>query len=480
MRNRLAKLRRGEQVRSASAPEVARDGAAPDAPDVITRAETHRNVVQAVLALEEPYKSTLLLRFFDELSYDEIARRTGTTRATVNSRVTRGLEHLRRRLEGNYGGDRHALALALVPLARLAPGLVVPFLGVPPMHVVLATAAASLLAVGLSLGFREPRSGAFPAPTYATGEPARVEPERLVAPLVFPGEPERTELAPKQREPRQPQKIQEKEPWRAQLDHSLVLEPTIQSLGVNSNAGDVEVLASTSGRVEIEARVSAKLGEVRPAALTQVFSDHVDVRTEGAQLVIEDKHKNERGWSVDLVVHVPLALPLQANSGAGDVRVRSARGAVNVNSGAGDVEVELAGERLDSLNANSGAGDVALAVLSVEKKLGANSGAGAVTLLVTDASSPGAVHLNSGAGDVEVIVPPGIVGQFELETFSGELRIARGLALAIDRDITGKKRASGSIGSGGGSYRLSTGSGDVALSIGNALPARYIEVEEER
>src|SRR5262245_17236249 len=97
MRNNLAKLRRGDHNRAAREQVVRRPELEPAALDVVERAETHRNVVLAVLALEEPYRSALLMRFFEQLPYEDIARRTGVTRAAVNSRITRGLAELRNR-----------------------------------------------------------------------------------------------------------------------------------------------------------------------------------------------------------------------------------------------------------------------------------------------------------------------------------------------------------------------------------------------
>jgi RNA polymerase sigma-70 factor (ECF subfamily) len=105
--------------------------------EIVERAETHKNVVLAVLALPEPCRGTLLLRFFEQLSYAEIARRAGVTEAAVNSRVTRALGELRTRLETTYG-DRRALGLALIPLAEL-----------PTTGLVLTTAGWTLWLVRL-------------------------------------------------------------------------------------------------------------------------------------------------------------------------------------------------------------------------------------------------------------------------------------------------------------------------------------------
>jgi RNA polymerase sigma factor (sigma-70 family) len=113
-RNLARRLRRGESRRDRRERAVARpEGATP--PDLVARAETHRRVMDAVLALEEPYRGTLLLRFFDDLPSAEIARRLGVPAATVRSRLRRGLDLLRSRLDETHG-TRRTWTLALLPL----------------------------------------------------------------------------------------------------------------------------------------------------------------------------------------------------------------------------------------------------------------------------------------------------------------------------------------------------------------------------
>ncbi len=50
-------------------------------------------------ALAEPYRTTVILRDIEELSYEQIAEVTQTSLGTVKSRLVRGREALRRRLE---------------------------------------------------------------------------------------------------------------------------------------------------------------------------------------------------------------------------------------------------------------------------------------------------------------------------------------------------------------------------------------------
>jgi RNA polymerase sigma-70 factor (ECF subfamily) len=58
-------------------------------------AERATDVRLAVTALAEPYREVVILRFFGELSLDEIARQTGRPLGTVKTHLHRGLLRLR-------------------------------------------------------------------------------------------------------------------------------------------------------------------------------------------------------------------------------------------------------------------------------------------------------------------------------------------------------------------------------------------------
>ncbi|HEX2193630.1 MAG TPA: RNA polymerase sigma factor [Candidatus Limnocylindria bacterium] len=57
--------------------------------------ERERSVRLAVAGLSEPYREVVALRFFGELSLEEIARATGRPLNTVKTHLRRGLERLR-------------------------------------------------------------------------------------------------------------------------------------------------------------------------------------------------------------------------------------------------------------------------------------------------------------------------------------------------------------------------------------------------
>ncbi|HEX6812954.1 MAG TPA: sigma-70 family RNA polymerase sigma factor [Planctomycetota bacterium] len=82
----------------------------PLSPDRIAE---HRDTVArlhtAFMALPEPFRGTLLLRYFEDLTPTEIAARTGVPLPTVKSRLQRGLELLRESLEARNADWRAAL-----------------------------------------------------------------------------------------------------------------------------------------------------------------------------------------------------------------------------------------------------------------------------------------------------------------------------------------------------------------------------------
>ncbi len=87
---------------------------------IVQRLERQQRVAAAVAALDEPYRTTILLRYLDELDTNEVARRTAVPAATVRKRLERGLGLLRQRLDAEFGGERSGWALALLPPAARA------------------------------------------------------------------------------------------------------------------------------------------------------------------------------------------------------------------------------------------------------------------------------------------------------------------------------------------------------------------------
>lgn len=116
MRNLVRQHARGAGRRKEREALSARAATHESAESMVERVAVQRELAAHVLQLHEPYRSVLILRFFDEEPPREIARRLGVPVATVNSRIQRGLALLRRRLDAAHGEDGRGWMAALLPV----------------------------------------------------------------------------------------------------------------------------------------------------------------------------------------------------------------------------------------------------------------------------------------------------------------------------------------------------------------------------
>ncbi len=126
VRNNAFQLFRARRRRTAREEAVAvnedqglGDCAAPE--EWLAREELRRQIVSEVDELDEPWRTTLIRRYFDELTPQQVAERTGTSLETVRSRLKRAHALLRERLERRSGRSSLSLSLALVEAWRLTP-----------------------------------------------------------------------------------------------------------------------------------------------------------------------------------------------------------------------------------------------------------------------------------------------------------------------------------------------------------------------
>lgn len=118
VRNAARERARKEARRAVHEERAARSEAQSSSDELAERVAVQQQVVQHVLELAEPYRETVLLRYFQELSPDEIAQRMRVPVATVKTRLRRALAELRERLDRAHGGDGRAWVLALLPLTQ--------------------------------------------------------------------------------------------------------------------------------------------------------------------------------------------------------------------------------------------------------------------------------------------------------------------------------------------------------------------------
>ncbi len=141
VRNAWRMRLRGERRRRARE-AAAGAGDPPTSPDaLLDRARVQRLLADCVVSLEEPYRRTLLLRYFEGLSPQRIAEVEGIAPATVRWRLAQALARLRAAMDERSGERaRWAPALVFSPFIRGAV--------VMKTKTKLVIAAALLLAAG--------------------------------------------------------------------------------------------------------------------------------------------------------------------------------------------------------------------------------------------------------------------------------------------------------------------------------------------
>ncbi len=117
VRNHGNQLRRTERRRLQRELAAAASRAESSTDEAAERLDLLRRVLDEVHRLEEPFRATILLRFVEGLEPLEVARRLDVPHATVRTRLKRGLERLRARLDHTVDGGRRAW---LVPLAMFS------------------------------------------------------------------------------------------------------------------------------------------------------------------------------------------------------------------------------------------------------------------------------------------------------------------------------------------------------------------------
>lgn len=175
--------------------------------ELVERAESQRRLLALVLALDEPYRSTLLARFVEAQSAAEIARNTGTNESTVRTRVARALQRLRESLASEHGADPrlglgvllgmpHAMENGVAPSAGSGLGGLAAGAGIGAWIMGTTAKVAAAAAVFCVLWF-----------AWKNADPASLPPELAAAPATAPAVPSApmdTELMPAATDPRAP------------------------------------------------------------------------------------------------------------------------------------------------------------------------------------------------------------------------------------------------------------------------------------
>jgi RNA polymerase sigma-70 factor (ECF subfamily) len=115
-RNRVRSVAREEMRRARREQAAARSDVDESESKLHERLELQHRVVQAVLGLKEPYKTVIVLSYYEGLSPTEIAARRKLPSGTVRAQLSRAHEMLRQKLDAEFGGERKAWSVGLVAL----------------------------------------------------------------------------------------------------------------------------------------------------------------------------------------------------------------------------------------------------------------------------------------------------------------------------------------------------------------------------
>jgi RNA polymerase sigma-70 factor (ECF subfamily) len=175
-RNAWRRSSRAELHRVAREREAARGEALESNADAIAgveqQLELQRRIAEVLLALPEPYRSAVTLRYLDGCEPRVLAARLGISEANARQRVSRGLALLRMRLDAGSPGGREAwLASCVCVLRRAAPSSVTTatVAGVVVMGVKLKFVAVLVALIALSVAWirLQPSDPARPISTVA-------------------------------------------------------------------------------------------------------------------------------------------------------------------------------------------------------------------------------------------------------------------------------------------------------------------------
>lgn len=119
MRNMARMVHRSEARLKAREKAASVSEGIPSSEEIVEQEEIRRKVVDAVLSLDEPFRSPVVLRYYKDLPLREVARRIGVPIDTMRSRLKKGMALLAARLDASHGGDRQKWLVALASVAGL-------------------------------------------------------------------------------------------------------------------------------------------------------------------------------------------------------------------------------------------------------------------------------------------------------------------------------------------------------------------------
>ncbi len=169
----LARLRIRRQARRLRRERLVAQPEAYDSSDQLAHVELQRQIADEVLRLAEPYRSTVIARYFEDRTVRQIAAAECVSRDTIKTRLRRALVQLRGRLDGAQRDGARAWIPTLVLIAghrRFSVASTGVLIMSSKSLVTISTVLAVLMLFlvfdrrGASQGATRARSGQTPAP----------------------------------------------------------------------------------------------------------------------------------------------------------------------------------------------------------------------------------------------------------------------------------------------------------------------------
>ena len=182
VRSSARQLGRGEARRSRREDRARVADESPSAAELVAQAEQQRQLVSAVLDLAEPYRSTVLLRYWHDRTPGQIALAQGVPAGTVRSRLHRAHAELRLRLGRRHDGKAWGAGV----VGWLRRGAAPPLRSIPTLFLAMTTklVAAALALVLLLALVLQPWTGGAPAAPAGPHLDSAVAGETLAPPSV--------------------------------------------------------------------------------------------------------------------------------------------------------------------------------------------------------------------------------------------------------------------------------------------------------
>jgi Sigma-70, region 4 len=166
----LAGMKRRSDRRRATRDALTDDVQAPAAPDeLVAQLRLHKTLVELVIELDEPYRSTIIQRFVEGRTSESIAQALGIPAGTVRKRLHEALARLRAGLDAN-AGDRTRWAPAVLAFAQGGMQVAKPTkLVLVVLAVLLLATVATVMVVlpvlgrGTTSSMRSPAASSAPA-----------------------------------------------------------------------------------------------------------------------------------------------------------------------------------------------------------------------------------------------------------------------------------------------------------------------------